>query len=200
MQRQIQTAVSCALLLTSRCGVSVARFFSFFFCSHGRVFSAAFGSPADGFLEWGSRIDAGQQPYALPFPPHSRKLSYPRLIKLLFSRTGWTATQCTTPKQPGLSPDVSSVPEPKTMGYGFDDGPNCTHNAFYDYLASQNQKATLYYIGSNVMDWPLEAQRGIADGHEICARECWLVSSMFFPMSDLFSSLWRGRYLVTSLQ
>ena len=61
------------------------------------------------------------------------------------------------------------------MGYGFDDGPNCTHNAFYDYLASQNQKATLYYIGSNVMDWPLEAQRGIADGHEICARECWLV-------------------------
>ncbi|KAI9433220.1 carbohydrate esterase family 4 protein [Lactarius indigo] len=71
-------------------------------------------------------------------------------------------------------PDCS-VPEPKTMGYGFDDGPNCTHNAFYNFLSSQNQKATMYYIGSNVLDWPLEAQRAIADGHEICAREFWLV-------------------------
>jgi hypothetical protein len=29
----------------------------------------------------------------------------------------------------------------------------------------------MFYIGSNVMDWPLEAQRGLADGHEICVRE-----------------------------
>lgn len=26
--------------------------------------------------------------------------------------------------------------------FGFDDGPNCSHNAFYDYLASQKQKAS----------------------------------------------------------
>jgi peptidoglycan/xylan/chitin deacetylase (PgdA/CDA1 family) len=58
------------------------------------------------------------------------------------------------------------------MGYGFDDGPNCTHNIFYDYLASQNQKATMFYIGSSTLIWPLEAQRALADGHEICAREC----------------------------
>lgn len=25
-------------------------------------------------------------------------------------------------------------------------------------------------IGSNVMDWPLEGQRGLADGHEICSH------------------------------
>jgi hypothetical protein len=67
------------------------------------------------------------------------------------------------------------------MGYGFDDrdGPNCTHNVFYDYLASQNQKATMFYIGSNVLDWPLEVQRLLADGHEICARKC-------FPFWHLF--------------
>ncbi len=58
------------------------------------------------------------------------------------------------------------------MGYAFDDGPNCTHNAFYNYLSSQGQKATMFYIGSSVLDWPLEAQRAIADGHEICARQC----------------------------
>lgn len=86
-------------------------------------------------------------------------------------QTGWTARQCTTPKLAGLPPDVASVPEPKTMGYGFDDGPNCTHNAFYNFLASQNQKATMFYIGSNVLNWPLEAQRALADGHQICIRE-----------------------------
>ena len=58
------------------------------------------------------------------------------------------------------------------MGHAFDDGPNCSHNAFYDYLASQKQKATFFYIGRNVINWPLQAKRAIADGHEVCAREC----------------------------
>ncbi|KAK0241221.1 carbohydrate esterase family 4 protein [Armillaria nabsnona] len=80
----------------------------------------------------------------------------------------WSYHQCVQPKLAGLPADISSVPEPGTLGFGFDDGPNCSHNAFYDYLTSQNQKATMFYIGSNVMDWPLEAQRAVADGHEIC--------------------------------
>ena len=29
----------------------------------------------------------------------------------------------------------------------------------------------MFYIGSNVMNIPLEAQRVLADGHEICVRE-----------------------------
>lgn len=41
------------------------------------------------------------------------------------------------------------------------------HNAYYDYLLSVKQKATLFYVGSNVLDWPLEAQRGLNDGHEM---------------------------------
>ena len=32
----------------------------------------------------------------------------------------------------------------------------------------------MFYIGSNVMGWPIEAQRALADGHEICAREFFL--------------------------
>ncbi|KAH7886777.1 carbohydrate esterase family 4 protein [Phlebopus sp. FC_14] len=82
----------------------------------------------------------------------------------------WTYDQCTTPKLSGLPPDLAAVPEPDTLGYGFDDGPNCSHNAFYDYLQQNNQKATMFYIGSNVMDWPLEAQRALVDGHEICVH------------------------------
>lgn len=28
----------------------------------------------------------------------------------------------------------------------------------------------MFYIGSNVADWPNEAQRGLADGHQICVH------------------------------
>jgi len=82
----------------------------------------------------------------------------------------WTYDKCTTPKLSGLQADIINVPEPMSLGYGFDDGPNCSHNAFYDYLTTQNQKATMFYIGSNVQNHPLEAQRALADGHEICVH------------------------------
>lgn len=82
----------------------------------------------------------------------------------------WTFGNCTTPKLSGLVPDVSTCPEPNTWGFTLDDGPNCSHNAYYDLLRQSNQKATLFYVGSNVIDWPLEAQRGLADGHEICTH------------------------------
>ncbi|THV04190.1 carbohydrate esterase family 4 protein [Dendrothele bispora CBS 962.96] len=82
----------------------------------------------------------------------------------------WTNTQCVTPKFQGIPPDVFQVPEPLTVGYGFDDGPNCSHNTFYDYLDSENQKATMFFVGSNVMYYPLEAQRALVDGHEVCVH------------------------------
>ncbi|GAA5890788.1 hypothetical protein JCM6882_000664 [Rhodosporidiobolus microsporus] len=82
----------------------------------------------------------------------------------------WSYNKCTTPKLKGLPKDVTRCNEPLSWGYTLDDGPNCSHNAFFDYLQSIEQKATLFYIGSNVLDWPLEAQRGLADGHEICSH------------------------------
>jgi hypothetical protein len=105
----------------------------------------------------------------------------------------WTFDKCVTPKLAGLKPDIATIPEPRALGYGFDDGPNCSHNAFYDFLSQQQQKASklcivlhthgehfliirhfssaMFYIGSNVMDWPLEAQRAVTDGHQICVRK-----------------------------
>ena len=82
----------------------------------------------------------------------------------------WTFKNCVTPKHSNIPEDVWQCAEPETWGLSFDDGPNCSHNAFYDYLNEQKQKATMFYIGSNVLDWPLEAQRGIVDGHHICVH------------------------------
>ncbi|KAF9259590.1 glycoside hydrolase/deacetylase [Marasmius fiardii PR-910] len=90
----------------------------------------------------------------------------------------WTETQCTQAKTQGIPADISLVPEPETLGFGFDDGPNCSHNAFYDYLTEQKQKATMFFIGSNVLAYPLQTKRAMDDGlahpilsgHEICVH------------------------------
>ncbi|KIK04456.1 carbohydrate esterase family 4 protein [Laccaria amethystina LaAM-08-1] len=111
----------------------------------------------------------------------------------------WTYHQCVTPKLAGLPMDIASVPEPKTLGYGFDDGPNCSHNAFYDYLTSQQQKATMYYIGSNVLDWPLEAQRAITDGHEVCVHTWSHRYMTAFSSPDAFAELYYTIKLVTGV-
>lgn len=59
----------------------------------------------------------------------------------------WTHNKCTTPSSDtGLKADITTVPEPMTWGLGFDDGPNCSHNALYDLLLENNQKATMYVI------------------------------------------------------
>ncbi|KAJ4490411.1 putative chitin deacetylase [Lentinula aciculospora] len=111
----------------------------------------------------------------------------------------WTKSLCTIPKLSTLPADVASIPEPETMGYGFDDGPNCSHNAFYNYLLEQNQKATMFFIGSNVLDWPYEAMRAIDEGHEICAHT-WSHHYMTgFSSEDAFAELYYTIKLVLGI-
>lgn len=79
----------------------------------------------------------------------------------------WSASTCTVPKHKNINADIYYCPEPETWGLTYDDGPNCSHNAFYDYLEENKLKATMFYIGSNVIDWPYGAMRGLKDGHHI---------------------------------
>ncbi|KAG7095987.1 hypothetical protein E1B28_006670 [Marasmius oreades] len=107
----------------------------------------------------------------------------------------WTSHQCTTPKHPGIPADIATVPEPLTTGYGFDDGPNCSNNAFYDYLRKNNQKATMFFIGSNVLGWPLEAQRALFDGHEICVHTWSHRQMTSLSNEEAFAELWYSKSL-----
>ncbi|WFD00023.1 hypothetical protein MYAM1_002769 [Malassezia yamatoensis] len=102
----------------------------------------------------------------------------------------WTATTCTKPKTKGISSDLVSCPEPNTWGLTFDDGPNCSHNAFYDYLLDNKLRATMFYIGTNVMDWPLQAQRGVTDGHDICVHTWSHHYMTTLTTSQVFSELY----------
>ncbi|KAF7301227.1 NodB-like proteiny domain-containing protein [Mycena indigotica] len=102
----------------------------------------------------------------------------------------WTNTQCVTPKHDGVKADIADVPEPKTLGYGFDDGPYCGHNEFYNFLTSKGQKATMFYIGSNVVDGPLQAQRAVKDGHELCVHTWAHPSMTALTNEQVFGELW----------
>ncbi|OBZ86107.1 Chitin deacetylase [Choanephora cucurbitarum] len=82
----------------------------------------------------------------------------------------WSASTCTVPKHEGINADIYKCDEPETWGLTYDDGPNCSHNAFYDYLQQQKLKASMFYIGSNVLDWPYGAMRGVVDGHHIASH------------------------------
>jgi hypothetical protein len=93
---------------------------------------------------------------------------------------------CKVPKLPGLLEDYYTCTQPSTWGYTFDDGPTCEHNALYDFMERQNQTSTLYYvrvlrlvsrpdlseqqIGQNVLQWPLEAQKGYLGGRALLSR------------------------------
>ncbi|KAI8372145.1 chitin deacetylase [Blakeslea trispora] len=82
----------------------------------------------------------------------------------------WSASTCTIPKHEDINPDIYKCDEPETWGLTYDDGPNCSHNAFYDYLQQKKLKASMFYIGSNVLDWPYGAMRGVVDGHHIASH------------------------------
>jgi hypothetical protein len=82
----------------------------------------------------------------------------------------WSTSTCKTPKAEGINADLYACPEPDVWGLTFDDGPNCSHNAFYDFLEQEKQKATMFYIGSNVVNWPYGALRGVKDGHHIAGH------------------------------
>ncbi|OZJ01604.1 hypothetical protein BZG36_05583, partial [Bifiguratus adelaidae] len=90
----------------------------------------------------------------------------------------WSYSLCNVPKVSYLPPDIYYCPSPDTWGLSYDDGPLNPESAndpsaepnLYNFLAAYNQKATLFYIGSNVLGFPQAAQRALADGHTICVH------------------------------
>ncbi|KAI8333822.1 hypothetical protein BC941DRAFT_379551 [Chlamydoabsidia padenii] len=89
----------------------------------------------------------------------------------------WSASGCTKPKHQGVDADIVNCPTPGDWGLTYDDGPLTSDGGewaepnLYDFLAQHNnQKAALFYIGSNVIQAPAAAQRALADGHTICVH------------------------------
>ncbi|CAO3633384.1 unnamed protein product [Mucor fragilis] len=95
----------------------------------------------------------------------------------------WSDTNCVHPKI-DIPSDFYSCAKNGDWGLSYDDGPfnlytgkdAKTENPYaepqlYNYLAEHNnQKANLFYIGSNVMTYPEAAKRALNDGHYICVH------------------------------
>ncbi|KAI7877496.1 glycoside hydrolase/deacetylase, partial [Lichtheimia hyalospora FSU 10163] len=88
----------------------------------------------------------------------------------------WSASGCVKPKYPGLPEDVYYCPTVGDWGLTYDDGPLTAEGGaaaepeLYNFLAQHQQKAALFYIGSNVISAPAAAQRGLANGHTLCSH------------------------------
>ncbi|KAG2183396.1 hypothetical protein INT43_006402 [Umbelopsis isabellina] len=94
----------------------------------------------------------------------------------------WSDTNCVQPKVDYLPTDISYCPAKGDWGLTYDDGPFNPEDPsnpgaspwaepnLYNFLAEHNQKATLFYIGSNVVGFPAAAQRAISDGLTICVH------------------------------
>ncbi|CAO3621367.1 unnamed protein product [Cunninghamella blakesleeana] len=94
----------------------------------------------------------------------------------------WSSSNCIQPKVNYLPQDVYYCPTAGDWGLNYDDGPynpsdtDAVLNQYaepqlYNFLAEHNnQKATLFYIGSNVVTYPAAAQRAINDGHVLCVH------------------------------
>ncbi|KAI7890014.1 uncharacterized protein EV154DRAFT_552589 [Mucor mucedo] len=88
----------------------------------------------------------------------------------------WSASGCVKSKNALIPADAAACPQVGDWGLTYDDGP-LTADAgtyaephLYDFLAEHNQKAGLFYIGSNVIAAPAAAQRALADGHTLCVH------------------------------
>ncbi|CAO3610932.1 unnamed protein product [Mucor hiemalis] len=94
----------------------------------------------------------------------------------------WSSTNCVKPKASYLPSDIYTCPK-GDWGLNYDDGPFNRYTdenaakenpyaepALYNFLAKTNQKATLFYIGSNVATYPAAAKRGLNDGHHLCVH------------------------------
>ncbi|KAI7871628.1 hypothetical protein BDF14DRAFT_1962681 [Spinellus fusiger] len=95
----------------------------------------------------------------------------------------WASSSlCRYPKALDLPEDVHTCPNAGDWGLSFDDGPFKAWTTspedkawesprLYNFLADHgNQKATLFYPGYNVINFPEAAQRAASDGHTICAN------------------------------
>ncbi|ORX54564.1 glycoside hydrolase/deacetylase [Hesseltinella vesiculosa] len=95
----------------------------------------------------------------------------------------WSATSCKTPKADYLPEDIYYCPRAGDWGLNYDDGPYkmmyptsdqdklYDQPRFYNYLVANNmQRATLFFVGSNVAKFPDAAQRALNNGHTICSH------------------------------
>ncbi|KAI9480751.1 MAG: hypothetical protein EXX96DRAFT_564053 [Benjaminiella poitrasii] len=107
------------------------------------------------------------------FNPRTKDMLYDAIVD---EACWWTKSQCTAPKFHDLPSDTKYCKKVGDFGLTYDDGPLLPQNPedvwgeprLYDFLAKHKQTATLFYVGSNVLNFPEAAVRALQSGHTLC--------------------------------
>jgi len=83
-------------------------------------------------------------------------------------RCWWSADQCDGPKPTYLHDDWNTCDEGGVWGLTVDDGPVPDHCALYQLWQRENIRASLFFIGTNVINNPAAAQEAYNQGHILC--------------------------------
>ncbi|KAI8991253.1 hypothetical protein BDF20DRAFT_811740 [Mycotypha africana] len=97
----------------------------------------------------------------------------------------WTSSGCTKPKIDYIPSDFYNCPTKGDWGLTYDDGPfvyssdddketkqenKWAEPELYNFLAKEDLKASLFYVGSNVIEYPAAARRALNNGHTLCSH------------------------------
>lgn len=78
----------------------------------------------------------------------------------------WTVTKCVS------STDIVNAPD-NHIAVAFDDGPTGNSGDLYDFLNQNNQSATHFLIGSNVLSYPQQFGQAVQEGNQHLAVHTW---------------------------
>ena len=96
-----------------------------------------------------------------------------------------------------LTPHLSSIAKKSDLFcQTFDDGPTNVTSKLLDSLASENQKVTLFEIGSRVVENYLITQRAYSEGHEIAVHTWSHPHLTFLTGEEVYAELAWGIYAI----
>ncbi|KAG0662253.1 hypothetical protein C6P46_003439 [Rhodotorula mucilaginosa] len=162
--------------------------------------------------EWIASYDAAKNAGKIPEIPHSRLVNgnivYPAEVHAE-AVCSWTVTGCFGPR------DIFNAPD-GLYGISFDDGPLKDSPALYRFLQDQNQTATHFLIGGNVVDnapifaqalasgghigshsWshPYSAQMSTLTDHQILGELGWTSQAIYDLSGGFVPKYWRPPYV-----
>lgn len=120
--------------------------------------------------EWLDALDAavgaGKVPNIAPSVSQDGNPVYANNAGFDPNTCSWTVTKCTS------GTDVVNAPA-NHMAIAFDDGPTGVSDDLYSFLSQNNQSATHFMIGSNVLSYPQQFANAVKEGNQHFAVHTW---------------------------
>ncbi|CDS01321.1 related to CDA2-sporulation-specific chitin deacetylase [Sporisorium scitamineum] len=123
-------------------------------------------TPAAWLNALDAAVAAGKIPNIAPAINQEGNPVYANNVGFDPNTCSWTVTKCVSKN------DIVNAP-PNAIAIGFDDGPTGNSNDLYNFLSANNQSATHFMIGSNVLSYPQQFAHAVREGKQHFAVHTW---------------------------